>query len=382
MGASEPGDTIVDSRERLLTAIHNDKPDRLPCQVHSWMQYYLDTYLDGRNQFEAYACFPGMDWVIYAAPRFGYREADLANWQVRVIHPGPAVSQEHVGSNAIWREVIETPGGTLTRTQARNAFTTWTTEYLIRSEEDFEIWDRYSPLPEKVDWTPVIEAKARVGSRGIVRGGFFGFGQGSPWQDFCTLYGTQNAIMATFDQPDWVHHVLEALLQKKLAVIERGTRFALDLVETGGGAGSSTVIGPRLHREFCLPYDRRQHAALHAAGTKVVYHLCGGVMPLLDTVATNGADGLETMTPPAMGGDCDLAAAYRRVGDRLFFIGGFDQNAGFEQGTPEVAAQLVWACHAACPDGGYICSPSDHFFHGDPANVRAFAATAAGCTYG
>jgi len=29
----------MDSRERLLTAIHNHKPDRLPCQVHSWMQY-------------------------------------------------------------------------------------------------------------------------------------------------------------------------------------------------------------------------------------------------------------------------------------------------------------------------------------------------------
>ena len=28
------------SRERLLTAIDNKKPDRLPCQVHGWMQYF------------------------------------------------------------------------------------------------------------------------------------------------------------------------------------------------------------------------------------------------------------------------------------------------------------------------------------------------------
>jgi uroporphyrinogen decarboxylase len=366
----------MDSRERLLTAIHNQKPDRLPCQVHSWMQYCLDTYLDGRDQFEAYAQFPGMDWVIYVSPRFADHPSDHANWGVKRIDLGRDAS-----GNRSWREVIETPGGTLTRTEARNAFTTWTTEYLIRSEADFQLWDRYCPLPVEVDWTPVLKARARVGSRGIVRSGFYGFGQGSPWQDFCTLYGTQNAIMATFDQPDWVHHVLETLLRKKLAMIERAGPFALDLVETGGGAGSSTVISPRLHREFCLPYDRRQHTAFHAAGAKVVYLLCGGVMPLLETVASNGADGLETMTPPAMGGDCDLAAAVRRVGDKLFFIGGFDQNAGFEQGTPEVAAQLVRACHADCPDGGYICSPSDHFFYGDPANVRAFAATAARCTY-
>jgi uroporphyrinogen decarboxylase len=367
----------MDSRERLLTAIHNSKPDRLPCQVHSWMQYYLDTYLDGRDQFEAYACFPGMDWVIYVGPRFVYDPSDQAKWQVRCVDLG---TDESGGRS--WREAIETPEGTLTHTQSRNPFTTWTTEFLIRSERDFELWERYVPLPRAVDWGPVVEARRRVGSEGIVRGSFFGFGQGSPWQDFCTLYGTQAAILATFDRPDWVHHVLDTLLRKKLTVIERAGPFALDLVETGGGAGSSTVISPSLHRTFCLPYDRQQHEALHAAGTKVVYHLCGGVMPMLEIVAENGADGLETMTPPSMGGDCDLAEAYRRVGDRVFFIGGFDQNAGFEQGTPEVAAQLVRACHAACPDGGYICSPSDHFFYGDPANVRAFAATAATCTYG
>ena len=95
----------------------------------------------------------------------------------------------------------------------------------------------------------------------------------------------------------------------------------------------------------------------------------------------NHADGLETMTPPGMGGDCDLAEATRRVGDKLFFIGGFDQGEGFEKGTPQRARELVYACHAACPDGGYICSASDHFFHGDPQNIQAFADAAKECVY-
>jgi hypothetical protein len=104
-------------------------------------------------------------------------------------------------------------------------------------------------------------------------------------------------------------------------------------------------------------------------------------MQMLEMVVENGADGLETMTPPSMGGDCDLAEANRRVGDDLFFIGGFDQNAGFEQGTPAGVRQQVFALHAACPDGGYICSPSDHFFFGDPENLQAFADAAKECTY-
>lgn len=154
------------------------------------------------------------------------------------------------------------------------------------------------------------------------------------------------------------------------------------MVETGGGAGSNTVISPTMFKEFCLPYDWEQHAALHDAGVKIVYHLCGGLMQMLDLVAENGADGLETMTPSSMGGDCDLAEASRRVGDKLFFIGGFDQNAGFEKGTPEVARKLVFECFEATKDNaGYIIAPSDHFFFGDPANLQAFADACKECLY-
>lgn len=195
------------------------------------------------------------------------------------------------------------------------------------------------------------------------------------------MIGTEPAIMAAIDNPEWVHYMLDTLLEKKLEVIQRAGKIELDLVETGGGAGSSTVISPAMHREFCLPYDQKQHEALHNAGARVVYHLCGGLMPLLETVVENGADGLETMTPKSMGADCDLAEATRRVGERLFFIGGFDQNQGFEHGTPEKAAELVRQCHEACPDGGYICCPSDHFFHGDPRNIQAFVDEANRCVY-
>jgi len=362
-------------RERFLCAINNQKPDRLPCQVHGWMDYYLKTYLHGMDQYQAYAHF-GMDPFVYVAPIYEFDPGDQANWQVVRTDLGTDADGQHQ-----WITEITTPAGTLTSRQAANQFTTWTTEYLIKSERDFEIWNRYVPVPTRCDWSPVREARRRVGESGAVRAFVYDFGQGSPWQSFCTLYGTQEAILAAIDQPAWVHHALGAMLAKKLRIIEISGRFEGDLVETGGGAGSNTVISPALFREFCLPYDQQQHAALHAQGAKIVYHLCGGVMQMLELVARNGADGLETMTPPGMGGDCDLAEAKRRVGDRLFFIGGFDQNAGFERGSPETVAAQVRRLHAACPQGGYICCPSDHFFFGDPRNIQAFADTARACLY-
>ncbi|MCL5995099.1 MAG: hypothetical protein M1546_03465 [Chloroflexi bacterium] len=366
----------MNSRERMLIALNNGRPDRLPCQVHGWMDYYLKHYLDGMDWWQAYAKFD-MDYAIYVSPRYTYSDRDLSRWRTERKDLGSDRDGVHR-----WEEIITTPKGSLHHAGAWNEITAWETEHLIKTEDDFKLWAEFSPVPTGIDFKPIQDVKDRLGDKGIIRSHPFSPGQGSPWQSFCTLVGTQPAIMMAVDQSDFVHDALNAILQKTLCVTEMWKGTPADMVETGGGAGSNTVISPRMFKEFCVPYDQKQHAALHAAGVKIVYHLCGGVMHMLELVTQNGADGLETMTPPSMGGDCDLCEASRRVGDRLFFIGGFDQNAGFEHGTPVRARQLVFECFEATKDhAGYIIAPSDHFFHGDPANLQAFADAAKECVY-
>lgn len=365
------------SRERLLTALENGRPDRLPGQVHGWMSYYLQNILGGCDQFQAYERF-GLDMAIYAGVGWTFDEKALADWQAEQTFLG--TDSAGISSR---RTVVKTPGGELCYNESWDAFTSWVTEPIIKTKADFELWDRYYPVPSGADASGLRALHDRLGDRGIVRGGPWGYGQVGPWQSFCYMVGTQEAIMFAMDEPEWVHHVEDRFTSKTEHCIRlmSEAKAPLDLVEIGGGAGSNTVISPALHREFCLPYDRRQVDALHEGGYRVVYHLCGGLMHMLDLVVENGSDGLETMTPPSMGGDCDLAEAYGRVGDRLFLIGGFDQNQGFEHGTPTTAREQVLKLHACCPEGGYICCPSDHFFVGDPANIQAFADALKECGY-
>ncbi len=364
------------SRERMLTALNNERPDRLPCQVHGWMDYYLEQYLDGMDWWQAYEKFD-MDFAIYVSPDYVYDEKDLAKWQVCRRELGVNEHGDHC-----WEETINTPKGKLHRAGAHNEITPWETEALIKTERDFDLWNEFFPSPLRAELTAVQKTRERLGGRGIVRSHPYSFGQGSPWQSLCILAGTEPAILWAMCEPERVHYMLEAMLEKTLRALALWEGTPADMVEIGGGAASSTVISPALFEQFCLPYDQRQIVRLHELSLKVVYHLCGGLMPMLDLVAKTGADGLETMTPPAMGGDCDLREASRRVGDKLFFIGGFDQNRGFEGGTPETARQQVFDCFEATRDhAGYICCPSDHFFHGNPANVQAFADAAKTCVY-
>ena len=126
------------------------------------------------------------------------------------------------------------------------------------------------PLPVRADFAPILAARDQLRDNGIVRSHPYAFGQGSVWQSFCMLVATEKAILLALDDPQFVHHALQAMLHKILRVIEMWRGTPADMVETGGGAGSNTVISPAMFREFCLPYDRREHEALHEAGLKIV----------------------------------------------------------------------------------------------------------------
>ncbi len=105
-------------------------------------------------------------------------------------------------------------------------------------------------------------------------------------------------------------------------------------------------------------------------------------MPILENIADMGPDAMETFTPLGMGGDADLAEAKRRIGDRVCMIGGFDQGRFFTNCTAAQTRAEVRRCfESAGANGGFILSPSDHFFDADPELLMTFAETAKECTF-
>jgi uroporphyrinogen-III decarboxylase len=179
-----------------------------------------------------------------------------------------------------------------------------------------------------------------------------------------------------------VHAFLEILYERKKVFIDSTKGAKFDVLELGGGDASTTVISPALFDDFVAPYDSRLIDAAHQAGQRIVYHTCGGMMPILENIADMKTDAMETFTPAAMGGDAILSEAKARIGDRVCIIGGFDQFHFFTGCTPEATRQAVRDCfNAAGPGGRFILSPSDHFFEAEPELIEAFADEARKCVY-
>jgi len=237
------------------------------------------------------------------------------------------------------------------------------------------------PVP-RFDPAPLSRLYDTVGDRGIVRGFVWG-DQAGCWQHAACLMDITELIMRTFDRPGWVHEFLKILLEKKLRFIEglQGAKF--DLVETGGGSASSTVVSPDLHREFCLPYDRQLHDALHDLGFKVTYHTCGGTRGIEELILQNGTDASETLAPPSIGGNQEPWDLRSTVGNRIALIGGMDQHSVLTEGTQEeIETQVKTLFEKVGANGGYILSCADHFFETPLENLAVFARAASACKYG
>lgn len=374
------------SKQRFLAALSGTLPDRLPVTTHHVMPSFLRKYFGGISNDEFFQQF-GLDpirWIAAHVPNERRGEFFDLNHTPEYLEPQRTVSDKwRIETRELPDEKYKTirydfitPRKTLSMVLQSDDHTTWVAERLLKEKSDIEIVALCAPQP-LCDVARVNSEADEFGERGMIRGfvpGFDVYGQPGCWQDAAVLFGVEQLIFETYDDPAWVHDLLGILRLRKMRYVSslEGARF--DLIELGGGDASSTVISPAIFEEFVAPYDAPIVELAHSVGQRVVYHTCGGMMPLLESIAAMNPDALETFTPASMGGDTDLAEAKRRIGDRVCMIGGFDQFHFFVGCTPEETRAEVRRCFAEAGKGGrYILAPSDHFFDAEPELLAAFA---------
>lgn len=370
----------MNSRDRLLTAINKGKPDRLPVTVHQWQPYHLNHFMGGISELAAFKrC--GLDAQVqyFGEPSCCWKKTSDKKENTK--HWSHTIKTARIEKdNTILDHIIKTPEGDLSFKTGFNEKTTWVTEHMIKNDDDIYLIDKYMPVP-KLNIQEVNHLYNAVGDDGILRGIVWGE-QAGCWQQAAVLMDITQLIYATFEKPDWVHEFLEILLEKKIQFIEGMKGAIFDLVETGGGSSSTTLISPDIHEEFCMPYDKKIHNALHDLGYKTTYHTCGGTMGIEEMIINNGTDASETLAPISVGGNQEPWDFKKKVGDNLALIGGVDQFRVLTSGDEKMIMETVQGLFEKVGyDGGYICSASDHFFDAPPENLIAFGKAARECIY-
>jgi uroporphyrinogen decarboxylase len=153
------------------------------------------------------------------------------------------------------------------------------------------------------------------------------------------LRGDSNVLLDLHDRPEWLHEILERLVEVGIAFVRAQVAAGAHVIGLGDSMGS--LVSPRQYREFVLPYEQRLFAAARDEGAIARLHICGDTSHLLPDMARSGAEIVDVDWM------VDLAAAARVFGpEGPAPCGNFDPVAVMLQGTPEDVETAVRACSA------------------------------------
>jgi uroporphyrinogen decarboxylase len=334
-------------RERVLTAIARQRPDRIPCDF--WAEPAA------LNRLFAYVGHHDEERLL--------DELGVDIRRLNAVEPPP----HHLGNGVLqnmWGEryvLRTTPWGPV-REDLPGALAQAAT---LDDIESFP-W----PTPDELDYSRLAAQCRACGDHAIL------YGFADVWQRPALVRGWEGLFLDMAERPEWAHRLCRRFAEfyvedyTQAQEVCRG-RIDLFLLISDLGSQRGPLVSIQMFRTFVAPYLKMMIDCIHSLGARVMYHSCGLVRPFIPDLIALGVDVLdpiqpvdETMSPERLKAD---------FGDRLAFHGGLDTQTLLPFGTPEqVEAEACRYCETLGAGGGYILAPA-HLFQPDvpPENVLA-----------
>lgn len=271
------------------------------------------------------------------------------------------------GYNSTTTTVVHTPKGDL-REVVRESWVSdydceyQRVEYLIKTEDDFNLLAEYMPPVETLDVAPIVRAKAALGDRGIV----------APWVDGAFNYLTtwfrslEDVLLDPLVNPGLYHRMMRFFLERNKQLLAQVIDAGADLLSASGNMASGKVVSEAFFREFLLPYERELIDFVQARGAPLLYHNCGYARRLLPAYNELGMRVYESLTPPPYG-DTDLDEALRLLRPDLVLSGNLDQvDFLMRAGDAEIDAAARAVLDRVRPRGRFIFAATDYFHEFTP----------------
>lgn len=334
-------------RERVLTALQHETPDRCPMQVSFTPEFAqrlskelgledgkLHNPHGGGNTYELERAL-GEDMLLTSV---GWANSYYQD------------EREHVDDWGIgWRSVdYDTPFGTGRYT-----------EMVGRPLADAEEIDRYkAPDPQapglydEAEWV-LRTFKDEYWIVGVTVTTIFE----TAW----ALRGYERLLADMALNPELAERVLEIPYQYHLTAAKQLTRMGVDMIWLGDdvGAQKAMLISPGMWRKFFKPRMAHLIAELKAINpqVKVAYHSDGVIYPIIPDLIEIGLDVLNPIQPASM----DPVRLKREFGKHLCFWGSIDEQHTLPFGSPEdVRSEVLARIETLGKNGGLIMGPTHH----------------------
>jgi uroporphyrinogen decarboxylase len=172
------------------------------------------------------------------------------------------------------------------------------------------------------------------------------------------MIGTEEMLIAMFDDPDWVVDVFDTYLNVSLdlcqRILDEGYEFDGIFWYDDMGYKGSPFFSPSAYRELLKPFHKKAVDWAHERGMVAELHSCGFIEPLLPDILETGVDMLNPLEVKAGMDPHRLKSQY---GEKLAFHGGI--NAQLWDDIELVKAEMERIIPIMKEGGGYIFA-SDH----------------------
>jgi uroporphyrinogen decarboxylase len=334
-------------RERVLAALHHEKPDRCPMQVSFTPEFAdrlrADLQLQGKQVHN-----PHGGGNTYELERALDEDMLLTSvgWANSYYQLGDAYTDEW---KIAWRAVpYSTPYGI-----------GHYTEMIGHPLADDQAVDSYTPPdPQR----PELYAEAaRLIREYKDEYWIVGVTVTTIFETAWALRGYERLMMDFVEAPDLAERILNIPYRYHLTAAQTLASMGVDMIWIGDDVGMQTgMLFSAAHwRKFFKPRMARFIAALKEINPqlKVAYHSDGTIYPIIPDLIEVGVDVLNPIQPACM----DPARLKEEYGDRLCFWGSIDEQHTLPFGSPaDVRNEVLTRLRTLGKDGGLILGPTHH----------------------
>ncbi len=334
-------------RERVLTALNHQEPDRCPMQISF-------------------------------TPEFAARlrkELELSDRKVHNPHGG---GNTYVMERALDQDMLLTSvGWANSYYQATDTYTDeWGITFKIADYEtefgkgkytemvgfplaEDDAIDRYTPPDPS---RPELYTEARKTISAYQKDYWIvGLTVCTVFETAWALRGLSRLLMDFITNPDLADRILDIPYRYHLYAAKKLVELGVDMIWTGDDMGVQTgmMISPDTWRHFFKPRMADFYAALRNINPelKIAYHSDGNLEPIIPDLIEIGVDVLNPVQPACM----DPAKIKKDFGDRLCFWGTIDEQHTLPFGTPEeVRNEVLTRLRTVGKNGGLILGPTHH----------------------